>query len=114
MGKYSRCFAFSDRLTGGEMLHVRYARDVWLTNGWRIRIRPVVLSNFHVQSIFIRATDYFILICKVLKHFLICFNLEIERQIAMGTQNCTQQNVCVAGRWGPRGVQEVVDQSTVD
>ena len=28
-GKYSRCFAFSDRWTGGEMLQVHYARDVW-------------------------------------------------------------------------------------
>ena len=84
-------------------MHVRYARDVWQTNGLHIRIRLIVLSNFHVESIFIRVTDYFILLCKVLKHFLICFNLKIERQIAMGTQNCTQQNVCVAGRWGQGG-----------
>ena len=28
-----------------------------------------VLSNFHLQSIFIRATDYFILILKYLIHF---------------------------------------------
>ena len=84
-------------------MQIHYASDAWRTNGLRIWIRLVVLSNFHVQSIFIRATDYFILICKVLKHFLICFNLEIERQIAMGTQNCTQQNVCVAGRWGQGG-----------
>ena len=59
-GKYSRCFAFSDRWTGGEMLQVHYARDAWQTNGLRIRIRLIVLSNFHVQSIFIRVTDYFI------------------------------------------------------
>ena len=52
------------------MLQVHYARDVWLTNGLRIRIRLVVLSNFHVQSFFIRVTDYFILIFKVLNHFL--------------------------------------------
>ena len=45
----------------GEMLHVRYARDVWRTNGLRIRIHLVVLSNFHVQSFFIRVTYYFIL-----------------------------------------------------
>ena len=38
------------------MLQVHYARDVWLTNGLRIRIRLVVLSNFHVQSNFIRLT----------------------------------------------------------
>ena len=50
-------------------LCVCYARDVWQTNGLRIRIRLVVLSNFHVQSIFIRATDYFIIIFKVLIHF---------------------------------------------
>ena len=68
-GKYSRCLTFSDRRTGGEKFHVRYARDVWLTNGLRIRIRLVLLSNFHVQSIFIRATDYFILIFKYLIHF---------------------------------------------
>ena len=51
-------------------MRVCYARDVWRTNGLRIRIRLVVLSNFHVQSIFIRVTDYFILIFKVLNHFL--------------------------------------------
>ena len=51
------------------MLQVRYARDAWLANRLRIRIRLVVLSNFHVQSIFIRVTDYFILIFKVLYHF---------------------------------------------
>ena len=47
------------------MLHVYYARDMWLTKGLRIRIRLVVLSNFHVQNIFIRVTVYFILIFKV-------------------------------------------------
>ena len=51
------------------MLQVHYARDAWWTNGLRIRIRLVVLSNFHVQSIFIRVTDYFILIFKDLNHF---------------------------------------------
>ena len=68
-GKYPRCFAFLDRLTGGGKLRVHYARDVWRTNGLRIRIRLVVLSNFHVQSFPIRATAYFILILKDLNHF---------------------------------------------
>ena len=52
------------------MLQVCYATDAWRTNGLRIRIRLVVLSNFHVQSFSIRVTDYFILIFKVLNHFL--------------------------------------------
>ena len=60
------------------MLQVRYARDVWLANRLRIRIRLVVLNNFHVQSIFIRVTDYFILISKDLKSFLELINLENE------------------------------------
>ena len=68
-GKYSRCFAFSDRRTGGGKLQVHYARDVWQTNGLRIWIRLVVLSNFHVQSFSIRATVYFILNFKDLNHF---------------------------------------------
>ena len=34
----------------GESLRVCYARDAWRTNGLRIRIRLVVLNNFHVQS----------------------------------------------------------------
>ena len=46
------------------MLQVHYARDAWRMNGLRIRIRLVVLSKFHVESIFIRVTDYFILIYK--------------------------------------------------
>ena len=46
------------------MLQVHYARDAWRTNGLRIRIRLVVLSNLHVQSFFIRVMDYFILIYK--------------------------------------------------
>ena len=50
------------------MLQVHYARDAWQTNGLRIRIRLVVLSNFHVQSLFIRATDYFILIYEDLNY----------------------------------------------
>ena len=53
------------------MLHVRYARDAWRTNGLHIWICLVVLSNFHVESIFIRVTVYFILIFKVLVHFYI-------------------------------------------
>ena len=59
------------------MLQVHYARDAWRTNGLRIRIRLVVLSNFHVQSFSIRVTDYFILIFKVLIHFLIYFNSKL-------------------------------------
>ena len=41
------------------MLQVHYARDAWRTNELRIRIRLVVLSNFHVENFFIRVTDYF-------------------------------------------------------
>ena len=59
------------------MLQVHYARDAWRTNGLRIRIRLVVLSNFHVQSFSIRVTNYFILIFKVLIHFLIYFNSKL-------------------------------------
>ena len=55
-GKYSRCFAFSDRRTGGGKLRVREVREVWWTHGLRIRIRLVVLSNFHIENIFIRVT----------------------------------------------------------
>ena len=73
-GKYPRCLAFSDRWTGGEMLQVRYARDAWLTSGLRVRIRLVVLSNLHVESIFIWATVYFLLILKDLNHFQDLFN----------------------------------------
>ena len=51
---------------------------MWLTNGLRIRIRLVVLSNLHVQSIFIRATDYFLLIFKVLISVWNYFNSKIE------------------------------------
>ena len=32
--------------TGGGKLCVHYARDAWWTNGLRIRVRLVVLSNF--------------------------------------------------------------------
>ena len=56
------------------MLQVHYARDAWQTNGLRIRIRLVVLSNFHVQSFFIGATVYFLLILKDLNHFQDLFN----------------------------------------
>ena len=45
----------TDEPEGGK-LRVWYARDAWRTNGLRIRIRLVVLSNFHVQSFSIRAT----------------------------------------------------------
>ena len=64
-GRVFPVLAFSERWTGGEMLQVHYARDVWWTNGLRIRIRLVVLSNFHVQSFSIRATAYFVLIFNV-------------------------------------------------
>ena len=53
------------------MLQVHYARDTWRTNGLHIRIRLVVLSNFHVESISIRGTVYFILILKDLIIFII-------------------------------------------
>ena len=49
----------TDEPEGGK-LRVCYARDVWRMNGLRIRIRLVVLSNFHVESIIIRDTDNFI------------------------------------------------------
>ena len=49
-GKYPRCFAFSDRWIRGGKLCVRYARDAWQTNGLCIRIRLIVLSNFHGQN----------------------------------------------------------------
>ena len=52
------------------MLQVRYAKNAWQMNGLRIWIRLVVLSNFHVQSFFIRVTAYFILIYKDLNHYL--------------------------------------------
>ena len=55
-GKYSRCFAFSDRRTGGGKLLVLQVREVWWTNGLRIWIRLIVLSNFHIENIFIRVT----------------------------------------------------------
>ena len=69
-GKYSRCSVFSGRGAGGGKLRVRYAREAWQTNRLRIRVRLVVLSNFHVQSFSIRDTDYLILIFKDLIHFL--------------------------------------------
>ena len=60
------------------MLQVLYARDAWLTNGLHIRIRLVVLSNFHVQNFSIRATVYFILIIKDLIIFRIYFPSELR------------------------------------
>ena len=47
--------------------------------GLRIWIRLVILSNLHVQSIFIRVTDYFMSIFKVLIHFLIFLVLILVR-----------------------------------
>lgn len=58
----------TDEPEGGK-LRVCYARDVWQMNGLRIRIRLVVLSNFHVRSFLIRATVYFILMLKDLNQF---------------------------------------------
>ena len=85
-GTYSRCFAFSDGRTGGGKLCVCYARYAWRMNGLHIQIRLVVLSNFHVQSFPIRATDYLILIFKVLIHFLNVFiylNLTLSRIVSV-------------------------------
>ena len=56
-GKYSRCSVFSGRGAGGEKLRVWYVRGAWWTNGLRIRVRLVVLSNFHVENILIQVTD---------------------------------------------------------
>ena len=56
-GRYSRCFAFSDTGAGGGKLRVCYVRDAWRMNGLRIRIRLVVVSNFHVENNLIRVTD---------------------------------------------------------
>ena len=36
---------------------VASSKEVWWTNGLRIRIRLVVLSNFHIENILIRVTD---------------------------------------------------------
>ena len=53
-GKLSPVFrVFGQRNRSGK---VACARDVWRTNGVRIQNCLVVLSNFHVQSIFIRVT----------------------------------------------------------
>ena len=68
-GKISPVFRVFGQMNQRGKLRVCYARDVWRTNGLRIRIRLVVLSNFHVQSFSIRATVYFILILKDLNHF---------------------------------------------
>ena len=60
------------------MLPVHYARDAWRTNGLCVRIRLIVLSNFHVQSFSIRATVYFILILKDLIIFRIYLTILIQ------------------------------------
>ena len=52
------------------MLHVRYARDMWRTNRLCIQIRLEILCNFHVQTIFIRVTDYFLHFFKDLNNIL--------------------------------------------
>ena len=49
-GKVFPVFRIFGQVTEGGKLHVRYARDAWQTNGLRIRIRLVVLSNFHVEN----------------------------------------------------------------
>ena len=56
-GKVFPVFRVFGQMNRTGKLRVCYARDVWRTNGLRIWIRLVVLSNFHVQSIFIRVTD---------------------------------------------------------
>ena len=55
-------------------MHVHYARDVWRANGEHIRIRLVILRNFHVQTFSIRVTVYFILILKDLNLFQHLYN----------------------------------------
>ena len=69
IGKVFLVFRVFGQMNRGGKLRVCYARDVWRTNKLRTRIRLVVLSNFHVQSIIIRVTDYFILIFKDLNNF---------------------------------------------
>ena len=73
-GKEFLVFRVFGQMNQRGKLRVCYARDVWWTNGLRIRIRLVVLSNFRVQSIFIRVTDYFLLIFKVLINFWNYYN----------------------------------------
>ena len=70
-GKISMVFRVFEQMNRRGKLRVRYARDVWRTNGLRIRIRLFGLSNFHIQSFSIRATVYFILIFKDLIIFRI-------------------------------------------
>ena len=69
--KISPVFRVFGQMNQRGKLCVCYARDAWRTNGLRIRIRLVDLSNSHVQSFSIRATVYFILILKDLIHFRI-------------------------------------------
>ena len=93
-------------------MYVRYARDMWQTNGLCIRIRLAFLSNFHVQSILIRATVYFKLIFKVLKQYSeIIINSKLSSLNARCTQFCVHGSVPEADMW----VQGVpVDQSKFD
>ena len=51
-GKISAVFCVFGQMNRRGKLRVRYARDAWRTNRPRIRIRLIVLSNFHVESIF--------------------------------------------------------------
>ena len=44
----------SDKWIGGDRCHVRYARNVWRTNGSCVWMWLIVLSNFHVENFFIR------------------------------------------------------------
>ena len=59
----------TDEPEGGKLC-VCYARDAWRMNGLRIRIRLVVLSNFHVQSIFHLSYGLFYINFKRFKSFL--------------------------------------------
>ena len=74
------------------MLQVHYARDAWQTNGLHVQVRLVVLSIFHVQSIFIRLMNYFIRIIEVYCIFRICFN-SFLKEIA----KCTQLQLTYSG-----------------
>ena len=110
-GKESPVFHVFGQMNRRGKLRVCYARDVWRTNGLCIRIRLVVLSNFHVQSFSIRVTDYFILIFKVLKHFLNCFNSKLNVKLLRVHRECTQLFVCEDGSGSQLTAQSAVDWS---
>ena len=81
----------------------------WWTNGQCIRVRDIYLVNFHVQFIFIRATDYFISFSILLNDFLISwdyFNPEINDLIIdIHGLSQPQSTTC-----GASGAQSAVDQ----